>query len=197
LDTYVVIELGGDQLHSDDLPDHQWISSVTLGELSVGPLAAATAEERARRQLRLQVVEATFAQSILAYDADAARTFGRVVANVIATGRSSRSRTSDLQLAAIAITHDLPLHTVNVDASEGSTISDSSRFGSAASNPRDEASGETPRRRQIRRGSRRRRPGRFRTRPSCEHHRAGGPGRGRPGTFPVVCGHPHARVQCA
>jgi predicted nucleic acid-binding protein len=115
LDTCVVIELSGDRLDPNDLPELQWISAVTLGELSVGPLAAATAAERAQRQLRLQVVEATFAQSILSYDADAARTFGRVVADVIAAGRYSRSRTSDLQIAAIAITHDLPLHTINVD----------------------------------------------------------------------------------
>ena len=108
LDTCVVIELGGDRLDPDDLPEQHWISAVTLGELSVGPLAAATPEEHAQRQLRLQVVEATFAQSILPCDADAARTFGRVVANVIATGRThgaeratcrsqpSRSRTISL-----------------------------------------------------------------------------------------------------
>jgi predicted nucleic acid-binding protein len=119
LDTCVVIELGGDRVDPGDLPEQQWITSVTLGELSVGPLAAATPRERGQRQLRLQVVEATFAQSILPYDADAARTFGRVVADVIATGRTSRSRTSDLQIAAIAITHDLPLHTINVDDFHG------------------------------------------------------------------------------
>jgi tRNA(fMet)-specific endonuclease VapC len=119
LDTCVVIELGGDVLDPDDLPEQQWISSVTLGELSLGPLAATTPEERAQRQLRLQVVEATFGQSTLPYDADAARTFGRVVASVIATGRTSRSRTSDLQIAAIAITHDLRLHTINVDDFNG------------------------------------------------------------------------------
>jgi hypothetical protein len=119
LDTCVVIELGGDLLGPDDLPEQQWISSVTLGELSVGPLAAATPDERAQRQLRLQVVEATFAQSILPYDADAARTFGRVVADVLAAGRTSRTRTSDLQIAAIAITHDLPLHTINIDDFRG------------------------------------------------------------------------------
>jgi tRNA(fMet)-specific endonuclease VapC len=119
LDTCVAIELGGDLLGPDDLPEQQWISSVTLGELSVGPLAAATPDERAQRQLRLQVVEATFAQSILPYDADAARTFGRVVADVLAAGRTSRTRTSDLQIAAIAITHDLPLHTINIDDFRG------------------------------------------------------------------------------
>lgn len=114
LDTCVVIELGGDRLDPDGLPDQHWITSVTLGELSVGPLAAATPEERAQRQLRLQVVEATFAESILPYDANAARAFGRVVADVLSAGRTSRSRTSDLQIAAIAITHDLPLHTINI-----------------------------------------------------------------------------------
>jgi predicted nucleic acid-binding protein len=119
LDTCVVIELGGDRLDPDGLPDQHWITAVTLGELSVGPLAAATPDERAQRQLRLQVVEATFARSILPYDADAARTFGRVVADVLAAGRTSRSRTSDLQIAAIAITHDLPLHTINVDDFHG------------------------------------------------------------------------------
>ena len=101
------------------MPEQRWISSVTLGELSVGPLAAATPDERAQRQLRLQVVEATFARSILPYDADAARTFGRVVADVLAAGRTSRTRTSDLQSAAIAIRHDLPLPTLNINDFRG------------------------------------------------------------------------------
>jgi predicted nucleic acid-binding protein len=41
------------------------------------------------------------------------------VADVIATGRTSRTRTSDLQVAAIAITHGLPLHTIHVDDFHG------------------------------------------------------------------------------
>jgi tRNA(fMet)-specific endonuclease VapC len=42
------------------LPDEPVISTVTLAELSVGPLVAATDDERARRQARLQQAEADF-----------------------------------------------------------------------------------------------------------------------------------------
>lgn len=121
LDTCVIIELDGDRLNPSDLPDNQWITSVTLGELSVGPLAATTPGERSIRQLRLQTVEATFGQAILPYDAEAARTYARVVADVLGTGRQTRRRTSDLQIAAIAVSNELPLHTINVDDFRGIT----------------------------------------------------------------------------
>jgi predicted nucleic acid-binding protein len=114
LDTCVVIELGSG-IDDQELPDEQAITAVTLGELSVGPLVAADADERSRRQLRLQVVETRFADATLPYDAAAARVFGRVMAAALARGRRSRVRVSDFQIAAIAITHGLPLYTINVE----------------------------------------------------------------------------------
>ena len=114
LDTCVVIELGGLAMDESLIPDEQSITAITLGELSVGPLVAADADERSRRQLRLQVIETQFGGATLPYDAAAARIFGRVMATALLEGRSSRARISDYQIAAIAIAHDLPLYTINV-----------------------------------------------------------------------------------
>jgi tRNA(fMet)-specific endonuclease VapC len=114
LDTCVVIELGGGTIDETQVPDEQAITAITIGELSVGPLVAADVAERSRRQLRLQAVEAQFAAATLSYDAAAARVFGRVMAAALRLGRSARVRTSDYQIAAIAIANDLPLYTINV-----------------------------------------------------------------------------------
>ncbi len=115
LDTCVLIELGGDSIAADSIPDEQAITTITLGELCVGPLMARDASERARRQLRLQAIESRFAQAMLPYDDAAARVFGRVMASALERGRRSRVRASDFQIAAIAIANDLPLYTINVD----------------------------------------------------------------------------------
>lgn len=113
LDTCVVIELGGQAMDEAQIPDEQAITAITIGELSVGPLVAADVDERSRRQARLQVVEAQFAAATLPYDAAAARIFGRIMATALLERRGSHARTSDYQIAAIAIAHDLPLYTIN------------------------------------------------------------------------------------
>ena len=115
LDTCVVIELGGQAMDESQVPDEQAITAITIGELSVGPLVATDADERSRRQMRLQAIEAQFGAATLPYDAAAARVFGRVMAAALLHGRTSRARISDFQIAAIAISHDLPLYTINVD----------------------------------------------------------------------------------
>lgn len=107
-----MIEFEG--LEQGQLPSQQAITAVTLGELSVGPLVAEDADERSRRQQRLQVVERRFAEATLPYDATAARVFGRIMAASIQRGRTSRTRVSDYQIAAIAIANGLPLYTINV-----------------------------------------------------------------------------------
>lgn len=117
LDTNVVIALG--RLDADELPDEQAITTITLGELSVGPLIAGDPSERARRQARLQAVEHDFGESMLPYDQAAARAFGAVMAGALARGRTSRGRVSDFQIAAIALANRLPLYTVNVADFEG------------------------------------------------------------------------------
>ena len=75
LDTSVVILL--DQLAADaDLPEEPLITTVTLAELSVGPLVTDDESERAVRLARLQVTEATFEP--IPFDVPAARAFGHV-----------------------------------------------------------------------------------------------------------------------
>ncbi|MDA0813997.1 MAG: type II toxin-antitoxin system VapC family toxin [Verrucomicrobia bacterium] len=110
LDTNTVILLP--QLEDpDSLPTVSAITSITLAELSVGPLAAKTDSERAARQTRLQQAEADF--DPLPFDAAAARAFGQVAASLRAAGRKTSARAYDALIAAIAIANDLPLYTIN------------------------------------------------------------------------------------
>jgi hypothetical protein len=110
LDTSVVIDL--DRVVEAALPGEAAISSLTLAELAAGPHATNDLEERARRQERLQRVEATF--DPLAFDAEAARAYGLIYAAVVSAGRKARGRRAiDLLIAAVARAHDLPLFTRN------------------------------------------------------------------------------------
>ncbi len=118
LDTSVVIEL--DRLDAASLPDELAISTITLAELAAGPHAAADASERARRQERLQQTEATFEP--LPFDAGAARAYGRIYAAVSIAGRKARGRRAvDMLVAAIALSHEIPLYTRNPDDFVGLT----------------------------------------------------------------------------
>jgi len=109
LDTSVVIGL--DRVDADLLPDESAIAAVSLAELAAGPHATDDADERARRQDRLQWAAATW--DVLPFDAEAARMYGRVFATVRAAGRSSRSRLADLLIASTAAANGLPLYTRN------------------------------------------------------------------------------------
>jgi tRNA(fMet)-specific endonuclease VapC len=95
------------------LPGEPTISTITLAELSVGPLVAGTDDERAARQAHVQQAEADF--DPIPFDAAAARTFGRVAASLRKAGRKSSARAYDALIAAVAIANDLPIHTVNPD----------------------------------------------------------------------------------
>ena len=110
LDTNAVILLPR-LTDTSTLPDEPTITAITLAELSVGPLVANTASERAARQAHLQQAEADF--DPLPFDAAAARAFGGVAADLRAAGRKSSARAYDALIAAIAISVDLPLHTTN------------------------------------------------------------------------------------
>jgi len=119
LDTSVVIDWD-DPAVSTALPDEAAISAITLAELTAGPHLAASGDERARRQARLQQVEATF--DAIAFDAAAARSYGQVVAAVVEIGRSNRRRRrriADLLIAATAHANRLPLYTRNPDDFDG------------------------------------------------------------------------------
>ncbi|MGF1667475.1 MAG: type II toxin-antitoxin system VapC family toxin [Acidimicrobiia bacterium] len=110
LDTNTLIHLG--RIHDvGQLPDEPFITTVTLAELSVGPLVARTDEERAARQAHLQQAEADFQP--IPFDSAAARAFGSVAADLRTAGRKPAARAYDAMIAAIAIANDLPLHTCN------------------------------------------------------------------------------------
>jgi len=111
LDTSAIVALG--ELDPKALPDVCLISAVTLAELSVGPLVATNATERAARQLRLQQAERDF--DPLAFDAACARAFGQVSADLRQAGRTVRARAYDAMIAATAIAHGVPLFTLNPD----------------------------------------------------------------------------------
>ena len=111
IDTSVVIAL--DRLQAGDLPDELAIAAITLAELAAGPHATSDPSERARRQQRLQLAEATF--DPLPFDADCARAYGLVYAQTLTTDRKARgSRAVDLLIAATALANQLPLYTANV-----------------------------------------------------------------------------------
>jgi predicted nucleic acid-binding protein len=93
------------------LPDEPLITTVTLAELSVGPLVARDDKERADRQVQLQQAEADFTP--LPFDAEAARAFGRVAAALRQQGRKPAARSHDAMIAATALAHGLPVYTAN------------------------------------------------------------------------------------
>jgi predicted nucleic acid-binding protein len=112
LDTSVVIDWD-DETVAAALADESSVCAITLAELAAGPHVASTGAEGARRQARLQQVEATFEP--LVFDAVAARSYGQVVAAVAETGRSHRRRVTDLLIAATAHANGLDLYTRNPD----------------------------------------------------------------------------------
>ena len=110
IDTSVVIDL--QEIDPADLPVEVAVSAVTLAELAAGPHTTADSAERARRQDRLQRVEATFEP--IPVDATVARAYGRVYAAVATSGRKPRGRRAfDLLIAATALAAELPLYTRN------------------------------------------------------------------------------------
>ncbi len=112
LDTSVVVAL--ERIEPALLPDEPAVSSLTLAELVAGPHATSDPDERARRQERVQLVEATFEP--LPFDHGAARAYGRVYAAQVAVGRKARGRRAvDLLIAAIALSNEIALYTCNPD----------------------------------------------------------------------------------
>jgi tRNA(fMet)-specific endonuclease VapC len=110
LDTSTLILLGRLE-DTSALPSEPLITSITLAELSVGPLVARTHAERAARQAHLQQAEADF--DPLPFDAAAARSLGQVAASLRRAGRKPAARAYDAMIAAIGIASGLPIHTCN------------------------------------------------------------------------------------
>jgi predicted nucleic acid-binding protein len=110
IDTSVVIEL--ERIGPEALPERLAVAAITLAELAAGPHATDDRIERARRQERLQLTEATF--DAIPFDAECARAYGRVYAETVASGRKARGkRAIDLLIAATALAAQLPLYTAN------------------------------------------------------------------------------------
>ncbi len=112
LDTSVVVDWH-DPIVVAALPDQMAISAITAAELTAGPHLAATPAEAARRQARLQEVEARLEP--LQFDGTAVRSYGLVAAAIVGEGRKPRSRFADLLIAATAHANDLDLYTRNGD----------------------------------------------------------------------------------
>lgn len=110
LDTSTVILLAR-LTDATGLPAEPLITTITLAELSVGPLVAGDERERMARQAHLQQAEADF--DPLPFDAAAARAFGRVAASLHRAGRKTAARAYDAMIAATALANDLPLYTSN------------------------------------------------------------------------------------
>lgn len=108
LDTSTLIL--ADRIHPESLPHEPLITTITLAELSVGPLVA-DGREQAIRQGRLQHAENTF--QALPFDVAAARVFGQVSTSLRRSGRTTAARAYDALIAAIALANDLPLYTCN------------------------------------------------------------------------------------
>ncbi|MCY7300199.1 MAG: hypothetical protein LH616_13435, partial [Ilumatobacteraceae bacterium] len=113
------------------------MSAVTLAELSVDPLAARSDVER---QSVLQQVEAHFHP--IPFDDRAARAFGRVAAQLCASGRKTTAPAYDVLIAATAVANDLPLFTrspddfagiesLNRSRASGSVVGDCDNAGAA------------------------------------------------------------------
>lgn len=112
LDTSVVISL--ERVPPEQLPAEPAIAAITLAELAAGPHATDDEDERARRQDRLQRVEALL--DPLPFDAAAARAYGRIYTATRARRRKPRgARAVDLMIAAVALANDLPLFTCSPD----------------------------------------------------------------------------------
>lgn len=110
LDTSVVIAL--EELDQFALPVASALSAITLAELAAGPHAATRLAVRAKRQERLQEIEASV--EVLSFGPGTARAYGRIWSAVSARGRKPRGgRAVDLLIAATALAEGLPLYTLN------------------------------------------------------------------------------------
>jgi tRNA(fMet)-specific endonuclease VapC len=109
LDTSILVAF--DRIDASQLPEQMLITTITLAELSVGPLVTSSAEERARRQGRLLRAELDYEP--LPFDREATHAFGRVSESLRRAGRMTSARNFDAMIAAIALSRGLPVYTCN------------------------------------------------------------------------------------
>jgi len=116
LDTSAVLRLG--ELSEGDLPDEAVITTVTLAELTVGPLVTDDLATRAARQAQLQNAETNYGDP-LPFDTAAAQAFGHVASGQRAGGRKPKARAFDALIAATAMAAGLPVYTFNAAGFDG------------------------------------------------------------------------------
>jgi len=111
LDTsvFIAVEQHRDLDHGA-LPLEQYVSVITRGELYAGVHAAQASDVRA---VRLSTLDSIAGLVTLQVDGDAAAHWGRLRQAVSAAGR--QANVNDLWIAAIALTHDLPVITQDDD----------------------------------------------------------------------------------
>ena len=98
------------------LPARMTITSITLAELTAGPLVTDDADERLLRQ---QQVQDALLMDRLPFDDSCAHAYGTLAAELHRDGRKRHTRAFDALIAATAIASDLPLYTGNPDDFEG------------------------------------------------------------------------------
>lgn len=109
-DTSLFIGREQDRPLNGDLPEELVVSVVTVGELRLGVLMAATLEARSRRLETLRLVESL---EPLPIDDQVAAAWSRLVAELRAAGK--KAPINDTWIAATALAHDLPVATRDAD----------------------------------------------------------------------------------
>jgi len=89
------------------------ISAVSLAELAAGLHSTKDPMKQVQRQLQFQWVAKSF--NPLAFDAETANIYGSLAFLLEQIGRKPRGRVADIQIAATAVQHSLPLYTRNPD----------------------------------------------------------------------------------
>ncbi|ORA71159.1 VapC toxin family PIN domain ribonuclease [Mycobacterium heidelbergense] len=111
LDTSVFIaQESGRRLNASRFPDEVATTVVTVAELNLGVLAAASSDVRAQRLATLDAIADIFAFPV---DDVAARMWARLRIHLAETGH--RVRINDLWIAAIAASRGLPVVTQDAD----------------------------------------------------------------------------------
>lgn len=109
LDTSVVIDFPAAQVA--EIADEVAVSAVTIGELQYGVTSTVDPLAQMYRRRRVQAILDRF--EVLSFDVITAEHYGVLATLVRRSGRNPRPRRMDLQIAATAARHGLPLLTRN------------------------------------------------------------------------------------
>lgn len=116
IDTSVAV--GFDVLDRACLPLELAVSTITLAELSTGPLATGSRSVRLKRARGLSQIESI--AEVIAFDRRCATAYARIYLASLQHGRKARGRRAmDLLIAATALAHGLPIYTLNASDLRG------------------------------------------------------------------------------